>query len=160
MEQTYIWPLANGFQTGTMVRIRGAIPPGGKSSSSSFNINFQNKDDYNTSDVILHVSVRYSQGFIALNTKDSGKWMSEVRLNTTAVTAGREFEILIACEQKDFRIAINGVHFADFPMRRAHTLIKALTVIGEVIVNTVSFETSRPGPPNAANLGTSYPFSR
>ncbi|GJQ74251.1 putative galectin [Trypoxylus dichotomus] len=156
MEQTYTWPLANGFQTGTMLRIRGTIPPGGK----RFNISFQNKNDYNSSDIIFHVSVRYSEGVIVFNTRDSGKWMSEVRANTMAVTAGREFEILIACEQKDFRIAINGLHFADFPMRRAHTLIKALSVIGGVIVNTVSFETSRPGPPNAANLGTSYPFPR
>ncbi|KAK9754971.1 Galactoside-binding lectin [Popillia japonica] len=182
MEQTYNWPLGSGFAPGTMLRLRGTIPNGGK----VFNINFQTKHDYNTSDIIFHISIRANENLVVMNTKDGGKWMTEQlranenlvvmntkdggkwmteqRASTSAIAPGREFEILIACEQKQFRVSVNGFHLADFAMRRAHTLITALSIIGEVNVGGMSFESSRPVPPkphpHGGGFGGPFPFPR
>ncbi|KAK9754973.1 Galactoside-binding lectin [Popillia japonica] len=161
MEQTYNWPLNNGFAPGTMLRLRGTIPTGGK----LFNINFQTNNNYNTSDLIFHASIRARENLFIMNTKDSGKWMTEQRITSSAIAPGREFEILIACEQKQFRVSVNGFHLADFAMRRAHTLIKALSIIGEVNIVGLSFESSRPPPPpqplpHGGGFGGPFPFPR
>lgn len=79
--------------------------PNTKKFNFSFNINFQTQNDYNTSDIILHVSVRVAEGVIIFNTKDSGKWLSEQKGNTLAIGVGKEFEILVACEANQFRVS-------------------------------------------------------
>nr|AXF35730.1 lectin 2 [Holotrichia oblita] len=155
MAQAYNFSLRNGFPPGALARIKGSLPPNGK----SFNINFQTHDDYNVSDIVFHVSVRYGEGVIVMNTKEKTKWQTEVRANTLAIAAGREFEILVTCDPTQFRLAINGLHFADFKMRRSHTHIRAFSAQGDANVSMISFESSGPGfLPGPA--GPPYPFPR
>ncbi|GJQ74247.1 putative galectin [Trypoxylus dichotomus] len=138
MTLTYTWPLLDSLKPGHLARIRGCIPKEGK----RFDVNFQNEFEYSKSDLMLHISMRYSDGngFIVTNTKNENGWMPEEMHRNIAIEPGVDFELLILCDFDKYQIALDGNHICNYSHKLPYTEVKCLGIRGEVILNLISLE--------------------
>lgn len=138
MTVTYTWPLPDSLKPGHLVRIRGCIQKEGK----RFDINFQNDFEYNKSDLMLHISMRYSDGagFIVMNTKNEAGWMSEEMHRNINFEPGVNFELLVLCDHDKYQIALDGNHICSYTHRSPYSDVKCLGIRGEIIMNLISLE--------------------
>lgn len=72
-----------------------------------FDVNFQNDFEYNKSDLILHTSLRYSDGagFIVNNSKNENGWMEEIMHRNIAFEPSVTFEILVLCDYDKYQVS-------------------------------------------------------
>ncbi|GJQ71010.1 putative lymphatic endothelial cell migration [Trypoxylus dichotomus] len=120
-----------------MVTIKGSLPTGG----SIFSINFFSGSNFG-SDIIFHMTNRYSKNQIAFNTKNSDEnWLNEEVYNETdAFVAGKRFTVHIALRKDQFIITVNGNHIANFKVRKSNSYIKYHYIDGDVNISSVEFE--------------------
>ncbi|CAN8031490.1 unnamed protein product [Ixodes persulcatus] len=99
-------------------------------------------------DIALHVNPRFDAGNTVFNTLRGNEWETEEVVQSVPVQQGQNFECMILVEQMDYKVAFNGMHFAEFKHRLLFSLVERLNVEG-----TVTIHTAEQKPP----LGTVLP---
>lgn len=130
-------PVEGGLRAGTMVKIRGKVPP----QAVRFAINYQLGPTLNPrDDIAIHLSPRFSEGFVARNHIESMTWGMDESAGPLWIQPGQEFEILILCDHHCYRIAINGSHFTEFAHRLPFIKVTHLVIDGDVEIHSIAYE--------------------
>nr|XP_022907922.1 trithorax group protein osa-like [Onthophagus taurus] len=130
----YLGPIGNGFSSGKLIRVQGSAAP--QAERIDFNlVTNENKDD-----IGLHLSVRLLEGYVARNSYEGGIWGAEQDKGDLPIQPGENFEIVIFADNSEYKIAINGRHFCEFPYRIPIKNISHLSIEGQVSVSLISFE--------------------
>ncbi|XP_039270432.2 galectin-9-like [Styela clava] len=121
------------LRPGFMVYINGT-PNGGR-----FSVNFKGPrpDDH-----ALHFNPRFDSGNIVVrNTKRNGMWEAEERAsNGFPFMMGQPFELIILCQQHQYKIAVNGRHFIEYGHRINMQNVRFLSIEGAVQISMVRFD--------------------
>jgi len=84
----------------------------------------------------LHISVRFDEGKIVLNSFIGAEWGKEER-HSNPFAPEQPFDIRIRAHDDKFEITANHVHIADFKYRQAYDTIDHLQVMGDVQLSGV-----------------------
>lgn len=131
----YTSRLLNQLKAGQTLVVHGRVP----AQPERFEINLLNdctEINPNVGNVPLHVSVRFDDGKIVLNSFLGGEWGKEER-HSNPFHKGDEFDIRFRLHDDKFEISTNQKHYADFKHRYAFNTIDYLQVKGEVILTGV-----------------------
>ncbi|XP_026275085.1 galectin-9-like isoform X2 [Frankliniella occidentalis] len=121
---------------GRCLRVRGFIPH----NAYRFSVNLATGPSMDYNDLALHVSTRPSEGLVELNTCRRGGWESGQQLRPCPVALGQSFELMILVDDYCYKIAFNGVHFAEWPHRHPYQGVNHVIVEGSVQLQLVSLE--------------------
>ncbi|XP_011305633.1 spidroin-2-like [Fopius arisanus] len=140
-----------GLAPGKMVKIQGKIP----SNAVRFAINYQLGPNLNPrDDIAIHLSPRFSDGFITRNHIQSMSWGPEENGGPLVLQPGQDFEVILLCEPLQYKIAINGRHFAEFGHRLPYQKVTHLVIDGDVEITSISYENiGAPRSPRMASAG-------
>ncbi|KAI4487544.1 PREDICTED: large proline-rich protein BAG6-like [Polistes canadensis] len=148
-EIPYVGTVENGLEPGKMVRIRGKVPE----NAVRFAVNYQLGPILNPrDDIALHISPRFSEGVITRNHIESMTWGANEDEGPLCIRPGQEFEMIILCDHANYKIAINGRHFAEFAHRLPYEKVTHLVIDGDVEVSSIIYEhvpigSARSSPP-------------
>lgn len=132
----YVGVVAGRFTPGKIIRIQGAVP----GIAYRFDINLQcGPETRPRDDIAMHISVRFLDGFIAMNSLHNGVWGEVIKGNTQPVKRAEQFEILIMCDFNQYKVVINDQLFYDFPQRIHYDLVSYLTIEGDVTINNITY---------------------
>ncbi|KAK6038942.1 galactoside-binding lectin [Cooperia oncophora] len=82
-----------------------------------FTINLHSKSaDFSGNDVPLHISVRFDEGKVVMNTFSNGEWGKEER-KSLPIKKGDSFDIRIRAHDDRFQIVIDQKEFKDYEHR-------------------------------------------
>ncbi|KAK0097116.1 hypothetical protein PV326_003223 [Microctonus aethiopoides] len=144
-EIPYVGEVPGGLSPGKMLKIQGSVPP----DAVRFAINYQLGPNLNPrDDIALHLSPRFSEGFMTRNHVYSMAWGIEENNGPLWIQPGQDFEVIVLCEPLQYKIAINGRHFTQFAHRLTYQRVTHLVIDGDVQVKSILFE-SLGGPPRA-----------
>lgn len=129
----FIHPLKRNLEADRMIAIYGYVLPG----ADRFMLNLQTGPNQGD-DIALHLSFRFPEGLVVLNTLRGGNWESEERHHSLPVAHGQYFQMLIYVKHNKFKIAFNGVHFADFHHRMPLEAVAFVGAEGQVQINNVN----------------------
>ncbi|CAH0698395.1 unnamed protein product [Spodoptera exigua] len=156
-----VHPIPAGMYPGRMIRVQGSTPPG----AQRFAINFQcgpNTDPRD--DIALHLNFRFVEMCVVRNHLTAMNWGVEETNGGMPLNRGDSFEALILCEPQSLKVAVNGVHFCEFPHRVPFQRISHITVDGDVMIQLIAFEGAQPpqqmymsGPPAYGAYGAPPP---
>lgn len=138
-----VHPIPGGLYPGRMIRVQGSTPPG----AQRFAINFQcgpNTDPRD--DIALHLNFRFVEMCVVRNHLTAMSWGVEDTNGGMPLQRGESFEALILCEPQSIKVALNGIHFCEFPHRVPFQRISHLTVDGDVMIQFIGFEGAQPPP--------------
>ncbi|XP_041968790.1 galectin-7-like [Aricia agestis] len=138
-----VQPIPGGMFPGRMLRFQGTVPPG----AERFAINLQcgpNTDPRD--DIALHLNFRFVEMCVVRNHLSTMNWGLEDTSGGMPLARGQPFEALVLCEPQSMKVALNGVHFCEFPHRLPYQRVSHFTVDGDVMVNFVGIEGAQPPP--------------
>lgn len=92
----------------------------------NFNINLLDHKD----NILLHISTRFSEKAIVLNTQVNGKWDNEIRPEVFPFTKNDIFDVVIREEDRSFKLKFNHEDYVTFEKRLLDAVVK-LVVTGE-----------------------------
>ncbi|RCN43652.1 galactoside-binding lectin [Ancylostoma caninum] len=105
--------------------------------SQRFTINLHSKSaDFSGNDLPLHISVRFDEGKIVMNTFANGEWGKEER-KSNPIKKGDSFDIRIRAHDDRFQIIIDQKEFKDYEHRLPLTSITHLSIDGDLYLNHV-----------------------
>ncbi|WKX93074.1 hypothetical protein Q1695_010812 [Nippostrongylus brasiliensis] len=105
--------------------------------SQRFTINLHCKSaDFSGNDVPLHISVRFDEGKIVMNTFSNGEWGKEER-KSNPIKKGDSFDIRIRAHDDRFQIIIDQKEFKDYEHRLPLNTITHLSIDGDLYLNHV-----------------------
>ncbi|KAM9798300.1 galectin-8-like [Neosynchiropus ocellatus] len=85
--------------------------PGGLRAGRSITIRGRTTDDAQSADIALHLNPRLNKQVFVRNSFLSECWgPEETQLDSFPFRAGEYFEMIVLCEQQQFRVAVNGSH--------------------------------------------------
>ncbi|XP_018571836.1 galectin-4 isoform X1 [Anoplophora glabripennis] len=162
-EIPYVGNVSGKLEPGKICRIQGVTLP----QIDRFTINLQTGPNAKPrDDTALHISIRISQGYIARNSYINGEWGDEQGAGTLKIGPGQTFEILILTDTRDYKVAVNGEHFCEFPHRIPFENVSHLLIDGDVNITLVSWELSVPvavnqpvSEPSPLNTNSSQQFN-
>ncbi|XP_065166823.1 galectin-4-like isoform X2 [Atheta coriaria] len=134
-EIPYVGRIEGGFDEGHIVRIQGYTAP----VANRFNINLQCGSS-EEADIAVHLSVRLQEGYVARNSFENGDWGEEQGDGELKIGMGQKFEVLLLSASNDYKVAINGQHFCEFPHRIPPSKITHLKIDGDVAISLISYE--------------------
>ncbi|XP_071797023.1 uncharacterized protein [Asterias amurensis] len=123
--------------------IQGYVPP----QSEKFHINLQcGVQSQPRSDIALHFNPRFvfkqqNAQYVVLNALKSQQWGPEERGGTFPFVRGQNFEVIILCEVNEYKVAVNGVHFASFRHRIPDLQrVSSISIGGGVKIYNIRFD--------------------
>nr|CAI5845488.1 unnamed protein product [Callosobruchus analis] len=136
-EVPYVGEIPGGLIPGKMCRIQGVTHP----EADRFSINLATGPNSKPrDDTSLHISVRLNQGYIARNSYKDGSWGDEQGSGKLPIGQAQSWEILILVDQNDYKLAVNGQHFCEFPFRIPLSEISHILIDGDVTITLISWE--------------------
>uniref|UniRef100_A0A1A7XA02 Galectin n=1 Tax=Iconisemion striatum TaxID=60296 RepID=A0A1A7XA02_9TELE len=119
--------LDKGLSVGRNIVIKGQI----NKKAISFAVNLRESVGSN---IALHLNPRLKKGVFVRNSFLSECWgPEETSLDSFPFEAGQYFEIILLCELRHFRVAVNGFHLLDFKHRfQDLSRVRQLEVLGDV----------------------------
>jgi len=128
----------HGCHPGKMIQIIGDIPY----DSGRFVVNLQDgpSDAYN---IAMHFSARFDDPYtgeaVVLTNKHDGGYGEEIREHHSGFPfrKGAPFEMLILCEHNEWKVAVNGHHFAEMGHRNPFHHAGFLAVEGDVNIRSI-----------------------
>ncbi|CAL1288567.1 unnamed protein product [Larinioides sclopetarius] len=126
--------IPGGIHDGKMIEIKGRIPYG----AERFEINLMAGYDQ-SSDRVLHLSIRFDQHCVVRNHKQYDQWGPEERQGPFPFSFGRDFTMLIAAERTQYRIAVNNQHCWNFAHRLPMNRVNSIAMRGFFEVFQVEF---------------------
>lgn len=135
--KTYTVPyrsqLQEKFEPGQTLVVKGSTID----ESQRFTINFHNKSaDFSGNDVPLHISVRFDEGKIILNSFANGEWGKEER-KSNPLHRGKPFDIRVRAHDDKFQIVIDQKEFKEYDHRLPLSSITHFSVDGDLFLNHV-----------------------
>ncbi|XP_045540971.1 galectin-5 [Papilio machaon] len=138
-----VHPIPGGMFPGRMIRFQGSVPPG----AQRFAINLQcGPNTEPRDDIALHLNFRFIEMCVVRNHLTAMNWGVEDTAGGMPLARGEAFEALVLCEPQSMKVALNGVHFCEFPHRLPYQRISHLTVDGDVMLQFVGFEGAQAPP--------------
>ncbi|XP_069690045.1 32 kDa beta-galactoside-binding lectin-like [Periplaneta americana] len=119
--------LRNGFRDGCLLFLEGTAP----SAPERFTVNLM-CGEVPESDVALHISTRFDQSAIVLNTLEGGSWKDEERPGNFPFSPSGPVKIVIEGKESLFKLFTNDDFFAEFKHRVDANRIGYLAVNGDV----------------------------
>ncbi|VDN59490.1 unnamed protein product [Dracunculus medinensis] len=105
--------------------------------SQRFTLNLHCKTaDFSGNDVPLHMSIRFDEGKIVLNTFSNGEWGKEER-KSNPFKRGEAFDIRIRAHDDRFQISCDQKEFKNYEHRLPLSSITHLSVDGDLYLNQV-----------------------
>lgn len=133
----YVAAVDGGLMPGKMLKIQGKTSP----SAIRFAINYQLGPNLNPrDDIAIHISPRFPEGIITRNHIESMNWGPEENGGPMWIQPGEEFEIIVLCEQLQYKIAVNGKHFTEFAHRIPYQKVTHLVIDGDVEIKSIIYE--------------------
>uniref|UniRef100_A0A2R9BVT2 Galectin n=1 Tax=Pan paniscus TaxID=9597 RepID=A0A2R9BVT2_PANPA len=93
--------LPEGIRPGTVMRIRGLVPP----NASRFHVNLLCGEEQG-SDAALHFNPRLDTSEVVFNSKEQGSWGREERGPGVPFQRGQPFEVLIIASDDGFKVRL------------------------------------------------------
>lgn len=130
-------PLA-GVHDGKMIQIIGTVPDG----CGRFAVNLQDGDG-DAHNIALHFNARFDDPYdgraVVVTNRSHGNWGSEIREHASAFPfhQGHQFEMLILYQHGEFKIAVNGHHFASMHARNSLHEANHLAVEGDCFIRSI-----------------------
>eukprot|EP00070_Physeter_catodon_P006819 XP_007114626.1 galectin-7 isoform X1 [Physeter catodon] len=97
----YTTPLPEGFEVGTVLRIRGVV----NQEADRFHVNLMCSDETD-SEIVLHFNPRLAESTVVINTMECGAWGSEERVLGGAFHRGQPFDLLIIAVHECFKVRL------------------------------------------------------
>lgn len=143
-------PIPGGFMHGKIIRIQGSLSP----NAQRFAVNLQCGPNTNPrDDLALHLNARIHERVVVRNSLISGHWGQEERHGSMfPFVPGQGFEILLLAESHNYKIAINGQHFAEFRSRTPMERVSYISADGEIMISMINFEGGAHGMPGHAPM--------
>lgn len=148
----YVREIPGGLQNGTTITVQGKTPLHQNCFSINLSVLSSVEPMYDTA---LHVNPRFNERSLILNSLINDSWGSEVRTRNLPLQKGHPFEIIILVASNEFKIALNGKHFACFGHRMPKETARFLIVKGGIQMNFVKIAGSYVPPPTPTPSG--YP---
>uniref|UniRef100_A0A224YXK8 Galectin n=1 Tax=Rhipicephalus zambeziensis TaxID=60191 RepID=A0A224YXK8_9ACAR len=152
----YVGPIPGGvLSVGTLIRIQGTP----HHSARCFAINLQcGPNVHPRDDIALHLSPVFSPPpRIVRNSIQAQQWgPEESHGDPFPLVAGQSFEILVLVEH-EYKIAINGKHYAEFQHRIPIQRVTHLTMDGDTTISLVQFE-GVPSMPSGPDMHMPMPM--
>ncbi|PAV88466.1 hypothetical protein WR25_06035 [Diploscapter pachys] len=105
--------------------------------SQRFTINLHEKSaDFSGNNVPLHISVRFDEGKIVLNSFINGEWGKEER-KSNPIKKGDSFDIRVRAHDDRYQIVIDHKEFKDYEHRLPLTNVSHLSIDGDLYLNHV-----------------------
>ncbi|XP_069028598.1 galectin-8 isoform X1 [Embiotoca jacksoni] len=119
--------LVKGLNVGRSVAVRGQT----NQNAHSFCVNLRGSSG---SDIAFHLNPRLKKEVFVRNSFLSECWgPEETQLASFPFASGQYFEMIILCDAKSFRVAVNGLHQLDYKHRvQDLTLLDQVEVLGDV----------------------------
>ncbi|XP_071490621.1 galectin-8-like [Diadema antillarum] len=136
------------MKPGMMIFINGFVPAG----ADRFHVNLQCGTSVQPrADIALHFNPRFGANVVVRNALKKGQWGAEERGQQYFPFAyNQNFEIIILCEAKQFKVAVNGQHFTEFNHRVVRLgRIDTLAIDGKVHLYSVRFQGGNEAAPAA-----------
>lgn len=150
----YVGPIPGGvLAVGTLIRIQGTP----HHAARCFAVNLQcGPNVHPRDDIALHLSPVFSPPpRVVRNSIQAQQWgPEESHGDPFPLVAGQKFEILVLTEHDHYKIAINGMHYAEFRHRIPIQRVTHLAIDGDTTINLIQFEGS---PSMAAPPAPMYP---
>ncbi|XP_007464751.1 PREDICTED: galectin-7, partial [Lipotes vexillifer] len=130
----YRTSLANGFEVGTVMRIRGVVPK----NADRFYINLLCSDEPD-SEIVLHFNPRLDESSVVFNTMECSAWGSEERGSGPVFQRGRgeAFDLLLIAKIKGFKVVMEDKEYHHFRYRIAAGRAFLVEVGGDVQLELV-----------------------
>lgn len=130
----YKCPIPGGEFHGRMIYICGVPDVRAK----QFVVNLRCGES-GTSDVAFHFNPRFAENTVVRNTHTSGAWGNmEREHNTFPFSPGVPFDMIVLCENEQFKVAVNNQHFIEYKHRLPNLKqINCLEVAGDVKLTRV-----------------------
>lgn len=129
--------IPGGAQPGRLIQIHGHVPP----HSNRFSINLQNGPSDLPNEIALHFNPRFDDPYtgtaVVRTNRQHGGWGSEERDGASPFHKGQNFEVLILVEPTEFKVAVNGAHFASFHHRNGLHDANHVGFQGDVAISAV-----------------------
>jgi len=128
--------------------------------SQRFTINLHSKSaDFSGNDVPLHLSVRFDEGKIVMNTFHNGEWGKEER-KSNPLKKGDTFDIRIRAHDDRFQIVIDQKEFKDFEHRLPISNITHMSIDGDLYLNHVHWGGKYYPVPYESGIANGFPVGK
>lgn len=124
---------------GVMIRVQGTP----HASARCFAVNLQcGPNTHPRDDIALHLSPVFAPPpRVVRNSIQHQQWgPEESHGDPFPLVVGQGFEILVLVEHESYKIAINGVHYAEFRHRIPISRVTHVAIDGEVSIGMLGFE--------------------
>ncbi|XP_073409115.1 galectin-8-like [Dendrobates tinctorius] len=125
-----------GVIDGSVVTVRGSVPP----SADTFSINFQ-CGRAEIDDIAFHFNPRFNEGLVICNTKEQENWGEEESKSEMPFQRGKLFEIQIQVTKCEYKVSVNGRHHMEYYHRIPLNRISTLAIKGDVKLTSVEIHT-------------------
>ncbi|XP_011807786.1 PREDICTED: galectin-7 [Colobus angolensis palliatus] len=124
--------LPEGIRPGTVLRIRGLVPP----NASRFHLNLLCGEEEG-SDAALHFNPRLDTSEVVFNSKEQGSWGREERGPGVPFQRGQPFEVLIIASDDGFKAVVGDAQYHHFRHRLPLARVRLVEVGGDVQLDSV-----------------------
>ncbi|XP_060083867.1 galectin-9-like isoform X2 [Ylistrum balloti] len=133
----YTGNIPGGLLPGKQIFIQGVLPL----TQENFTVNLQcSTQTYPQVEVALHFNPRFNQGNVVRNSHEKGSWKKEETYGSFPFHPGQPFEMIIAVEISQYKIAVNGQHFTEFQHRIPVHLVNTINICGAVSIFCIRFD--------------------
>ncbi|XP_021378023.1 galectin-9-like isoform X1 [Mizuhopecten yessoensis] len=151
----YTGSIPGGLSPGKQIFIQGVLPM----TQEGFALNLQcSAHTYPKVEVALHFNPRFNQGVVVRNSHQKGCWKKEETYGNFPFHPGQPFEIIIAVETSQFKIAVSGQHFTEFQHRMPVHQVNTINISGGVTVFCIRYDA--PGPALPASYPQNFPYGQ
>nr|XP_045235249.1 galectin-7-like isoform X1 [Macaca fascicularis] len=124
--------LPEGIRPGTVLRIRGLVPP----NAGRFHVNLLCGEEQD-SDAALHFNPRLDTSEVVFNSKEQGSWGREERGPGVPFQRGQPFEVLIIASDDGFKAVVGDAQYHHFRHRLPLARVRLVEVGGDVQLDSV-----------------------
>ncbi|CAJ0945871.1 unnamed protein product, partial [Mesorhabditis belari] len=128
--------------------------------SQRFTINLHSKAaDFSGNDVPLHLSVRFDEGKIVMNTFTNGEWGKEER-KSNPIKKGDSFDIRVRVHDDRYQVIIDHKEFKDYEHRLPLSQVTHLSVDGDLYLNHIHWGGKYYPVPYESGIASGFPVGK
>ncbi|KAH7723154.1 galectin [Aphelenchoides avenae] len=128
--------------------------------SQRFTINFHTKAaDFSGNDVPLHVSIRFDEGKIVLNSFANGEWGKEER-KSNPIKRGEPFDIRVRAHDDRFEIIVDQKEFKEYHHRLPLSSISHFSIDGDLFLDHIHWGGKYYPVPYESGISTGFPVGK